>query len=126
MIRHLSLATLVSLAVGAIVFGMLSACALGTALWVERRVEIQQRAAVTLIASEATRVIQSGFQQSGQLLAADSIQQLIHARWVRDPDIVRISVQLPDQTIIADTDTRLIGTRARQSSRQAAASAVFR
>ena len=68
MIRHLSLATLVSLAVGAIVFGMLSACALGTALWVERRVEIQQRAAVTLIAGEATRVIQSGFQQSGQLL----------------------------------------------------------
>lgn len=126
MIRHLSLAANVSLAVGAIVFGMLSACALGTALWVERRVEIQQRAAVTLIASEATRVIQSGFQQSGQLLAADSIQQLIHARWVRDPDIVRISVQLPDQTIIADTDTRLIGTRARQSSRQAAASVVFR
>jgi len=49
MIRHLSLAANVSLAVGAIVFGMLSACALGTALWVERRVEIQQRAAVTLI-----------------------------------------------------------------------------
>ncbi|NBS63077.1 MAG: hypothetical protein EBT33_01850 [Betaproteobacteria bacterium] len=111
---------------GAIVFGTLSACALGTALWVERRTEIEQRTAVSLIASEATRVIQSGFQQTGQLLAADSIQQLIHARWVRDPDIVRISVQLPDQTIIADTDTRLVGTRATQDSRQAAASVMFR
>ena len=126
MIRHLSLATLVSSVVGAIVFGALSAFALGTALWIERRTESEQRTAVTLIASEATRVIQSGFQQDGRLLAAESIQQLIHARWVRDPDIIRVSVQLPDQTIIADTDTRLIGTRANQNANQVAASVVFR
>lgn len=125
MIRHLSLATLVSSVVGAILFGALSAFALGTALWIERRAESEQRTAVTLIASEATRVIQSGFQQHGQLVAAESIQQLIHARWVRDPDIIRISVQLPDQTIIADTDTRLIGTRAKQNANQVAASVVL-
>jgi hypothetical protein len=126
MFRHLSLGTLVSSVVGAILFGALSAFALGTALWIERRTESEQRTAVTLIASEATRVIQSGFHQHGRLLPAESIQQLIHARWVRDPDIIRVSVQLPDQTIIADTDTRLIGTRAKQSANQVAASVVFR
>lgn len=126
MLRHLSLATLVSLAVGAVVSGALSAFVLGTALWIERRTETEQRTAVALIASEATRVIQSEFHQHGQLLAAESIQQLIHARWVRDPDIIRVSVQLPDQTIIADTNTRMVGTRANQNAVQDAASVVFR
>ena len=125
-LRHLSLATLISLAVGAVVSGVLSAFAFGTALWIERRTETEQRTAVALIASEATRVIQSEFRQHGKLLAADSIQQLIHARWVRDPDIIRVSVQLPDQTIIADTNTRMVGTRANQNAIQDAASVVFR
>ena len=114
------------MAVGAVVSGALLAFALGTALWVERRTETEQRTAVALIASEAIRVIQSEFRQNGQLLAADSIQRLIHARWVRDPDIIGVSVQLPDQTIIADTNTRLVGTRANQNAIQDAAAVVFR
>lgn len=112
MTRQLSLSAFLSLIMTALVLGTLSAYTLGTALWIERRNENEQRATVALIASEATRVIQNSYAQHGRLLAAEVIQQLIHSRWVRDPDIVRISVQLPDLTIIADTVPALIGTRA--------------
>ena len=110
----------------ALVLGALSAYTLGTALWIERRSENEQRATVALIASEVTRVVQNSYAQNGRLLASEAIQQLIHSRWVRDPDIVRISVQLPDLTIIADTLPAMIGTHARGVTSEMANTALSR
>ena len=117
MTKQLSLSALLTLVMTALVLGALSAYTLGTALWIERRSENEQRATVALIASEVTRVVQNSYAQNGRLLASEAIQQLIHSRWVRDPDIVRISVQLPDLTIIADTLPAMIGTHARSDVR---------
>jgi len=103
----------------ALVLAVLSAYTFGTALWIERRNENEQRATVALIASEATRIIQHRYEKHGGLLASEAIQQLIHSRWVRDPDIIRISVQLPDLRIIADTVPAMIGTRVTETSEPA-------
>ena len=116
MTRQLSLSALLSLVMTASVLAALSAYTFGTALWIERRNQNEQRATVALIASEATRIIQHRYEQQGRLLASEALQQLIHSRWIRDPDIIRISVQLPDLTIVADTIPAMIGTRVSEIS----------
>jgi hypothetical protein len=112
MSRGLSLATLVSLLMGAVLVSAVSAHIISMNLWLERRADVDQKIGAALIASEINRLIKVDFAKRGNVLAPEFVQPLIHSRWVRDSDIQRISVVTSDAKIIADTEVNRIGTTA--------------
>lgn len=110
--RGLSLATLMSLLMAAVLVSAVSAHIISMNLWLERRAEVDQKIGAALIASEINRLIKVDFAKRGNVLAPEFVQPLIHSRWVRDPDILRISVVASDTKIIADTEINRIGSAA--------------
>lgn len=115
MARGLSLATLVSLLMGAALVSVVAAHVLSMNIWIERRSDIDQKMGATLIARETSRLIRTDFEARGQSLAPEFIQPLIHSQWIRDSDVLRISVVAANSRIVADTDPNRIGTLAAAS-----------
>lgn len=112
MVRGITLGAWVSLLVGTLLMSVVTVHVLAMKLWIERRADVDQKIGVSLIASEISRLISIDFEAQNQTLSAEFVQALIHSRWVRDADLLRISVAAPDATILADTDLRHVGTTA--------------
>jgi len=112
MARSLSLATLVSLLMGAALVSVVAAHVLSMNIWIERRSDIDQKMGAALIARETSRLIRIDFESRGKSLAPEFIQPLIHSQWIRDSDILRISVVAANSRVVADTDLNRIGTLA--------------
>ena len=112
MLKQLSLASRLGLLIGAVLLFAIVTIVANLSLWIASQSDIDQRNNALLIAEQISRLIERNVAERGELPAPGALQELLHLRWVRDVDILRISVIATDDTILADTEQSNVGKRA--------------
>jgi hypothetical protein len=109
MFNQLSLTSRICLLVGAVLLNAIVTVVLNLSLWIESQSDIDQRNDALLISKQISRLIEANLGPGGELPARSKVQEIVHLRWVRDVDILRISVVALDDTIVADTEAHNVG-----------------
>ena len=112
MFKQLSLTSRICLLIGAILINAIVTVVLNLSLWIESQSDLDQRNNALLISQQINRLIERSLSDRGELPAHSRLQEIVHLRWIRDIDILRISVVALDDTIVADTDADGVGKRA--------------
>lgn len=105
MFKQLSLTSRICLLIGAILINAIVTVVLNLSLWIESQSDLDQRDNALLISQQINRLIERSLSDRGELPARSRLQEIVHLRWIRDINILRISVVALDDTIVADTDT---------------------